>query len=111
MKVLGSVEGSSSAPPYSNPNATAKAKVEVAEYIKERHTKQNPYAYWKNPENAARFPILRSLAYAYLSAPATSTESERMFSGAGLIYSIHRQSMSDRTLQKLLFLHMNVDLI
>ncbi|KAH7696135.1 Protein F53G12.11 [Aphelenchoides avenae] len=94
-----------------DPNATAKAQVEVAEYFKERPTKGDPYAYWSKTENVARFPVLRSLARQYLAAPAGSVESERVFSGASAIFSDDRQSLSDNTLQRLLFLYSNVDLI
>ncbi|KAH7714639.1 zinc finger BED domain-containing protein 4-like protein [Aphelenchoides avenae] len=94
-----------------DPNATAKAQVEVAEYFKERPTKGDPYAFWSKPKNVARFPVLHSLARQYLAAPPGSVESERVFSGASAIFSDDRQSLSDNTLERLLFLYSNVNLI
>ncbi|XP_048849254.1 zinc finger BED domain-containing protein 4-like [Brienomyrus brachyistius] len=40
----------------------------------------NPLVYWKN--NHGRFPDLGKMARKYLSAPCTSTDSERLFSAA-----------------------------
>ena len=49
-------------------------------------TSGDPYAFWKG-ENAVKWPLLTKLATKFLSAPATSAESERLFSTAGLIVS------------------------
>ena len=66
----------------------------------------NPYKYWE--EQRVAFPVLRSLAKRYLTAPSTSAESERMFSTGTVIYNHLRQSMTAPTFQMLLFLSRNM---
>lgn len=53
---------------------------------------ENPVKWWK--ENEVRFPILAMLAKSYLSVPATSTPSERLFSVAGNIVTKKRASLT-----------------
>ena len=57
-----------------------KAKVEVAGFMAEKLSREHPSDYWSKPDVSARFPVLKSLARQYHSAPATSAESERWFS-------------------------------
>ena len=44
----------------------------------------NPFKWWTL--NLKSYPLLSTLARKYLSAPPTSVASERVFSGAGIIY-------------------------
>ena len=67
----------------------------------------DPYQFWTG-ENAIKWPLLTRLASKYLSAPATSAESERLFSTAGLIADDLRKSLLPGNLEKLLFLHHNM---
>ncbi|XP_077315552.1 RUN domain-containing protein 1 isoform X1 [Lithobates pipiens] len=66
---------------------------------------ENPLKWWK--ENEKRFPILAMLAKSYLSVPATSTPSERLFSVAGNIVTKKRASLTSEHVDMLTFLHCN----
>ncbi|XP_077308604.1 E3 SUMO-protein ligase ZBED1-like [Lithobates pipiens] len=67
---------------------------------------ENLLKWWK--ENEKRFPILAMLAKSYLSVPATSTPSERLFSVAGNIVTKKRASLtSAEHVYMLTFLHCN----
>ena len=45
----------------------------------------NPFKWWAL--NLKSYPLLSTLARKYLSAPPTSVASQRVFSGAGIIYA------------------------
>nr|XP_061819122.1 E3 SUMO-protein ligase ZBED1-like [Nerophis lumbriciformis] len=66
---------------------------------------ENPLKWWK--EHQARFPNLAMLARSYLSVPATSTPSERLFSAAGNIVNKKRTSLTPEHVDMLTFLHYN----
>ncbi|KAK0417605.1 hypothetical protein QR680_013104 [Steinernema hermaphroditum] len=87
-------------------DAKLKAKQELDEYFSTPPNPQSdPYEFWASPASEIKFPLLRSLACCHFSAPATSAESERLFSAAGLTISDLRTNLLDETLAKLLFLH------
>jgi hypothetical protein len=54
--------------------------------------------------------LLAKLAHRSFTAPATSAESERLFSSAGLILSDLRSRLKAENVEKLLFLHHNLKL-
>uniref|UniRef100_A0A6P4EHV1 Uncharacterized protein LOC108042390 n=1 Tax=Drosophila rhopaloa TaxID=1041015 RepID=A0A6P4EHV1_DRORH len=65
----------------------------------------DPLEYWKQHEQ--EMPQLAISAKQGLCIPATSTESERMFSKAGLTISDRRASLKPKTVNILLFINKN----
>nr|CAD2209438.1 unnamed protein product [Meloidogyne enterolobii] len=68
-------------PSPSELNVRQRAEVEVNDYL---HTKKlplgaDPFSYWFS-QNAIKWPMLSKLSTKLLSAPASSSESERVFS-------------------------------
>ncbi|XP_030075314.1 zinc finger BED domain-containing protein 4 [Microcaecilia unicolor] len=82
---------------------------QLAAYLKEpcvpRST--NIFGYW----HCSQFPSLEPAASKYLSAPPTSTASERLFSSAGQLYAERRSTLPDENVEKLLFLSYNIRLL
>ncbi|XP_019895134.2 E3 SUMO-protein ligase ZBED1-like isoform X1 [Musca domestica] len=68
-------------------------------------TESDPLEYWRY--NANDMSSLKICATRYLCIPATSTESERMFSKAGLIISDRRTCLKSKNVDILLFLNKN----
>ena len=66
-----------------------------------------PLAWWKTHQK--RFPKLAELAKKYLSIPATSSSSERVFSAAGSIVNPKRSSLQPENVDLLVFLYKNRD--
>uniref|UniRef100_A0A1X7V9Y7 HAT C-terminal dimerisation domain-containing protein n=1 Tax=Amphimedon queenslandica TaxID=400682 RepID=A0A1X7V9Y7_AMPQE len=71
--------------------------------------KSNPLLYWKKHKDAR--PILASLALRYLTCPASTIASERLFSAAGYSLTDSWNHLSPDKLDKLLFLHCNLKLV
>lgn len=78
----------------------------IAETPIERN--QNPLQYWR--VNQARFPALAQTARKYLSAPCTSTDSERLFSSASNVLDSKRNRLHCEKAEKLLFIKKNLPL-
>jgi hypothetical protein len=72
------------------------------------HQTTDPIAFWKGVQS--RYSLLAPLAARYLSIPATSVPSERLFSTAGLVVSKLRASLSPEMVANLLFLNKNADM-
>jgi hypothetical protein len=81
-------------------------------YLEERipNDLKSAKAFWNNTVKSCEYPHLKLIAKQFLSAPASSCESERLFSAAKLIFSDLRTKLSKENFQKLLFLHNNVGL-
>ncbi|XP_051999904.1 zinc finger BED domain-containing protein 4-like [Xyrauchen texanus] len=62
--------------------------------------------WWK--KNARLYPLLSSIAKAYLSTPATSVPSERVFSSAGDIVNVQRSQLLPENVDMLIFLKKNM---
>lgn len=69
----------------------------------------NPLDYWR--ANKDRFPLLARIARRYLSAPSTSTDSERLFSAASHVLNEKRNRLSCQKAEQLLFLKRNLPLL
>ena len=65
--------------------------------------KENPLRWWS--DNQRSFPSLVSLVKRYLSIPATSVPSERLFSKAGEITSLKRNRLKSKSVDMILFLN------
>jgi len=80
----------------------------VNDYFREakQKTKADPYVYWE--ANSHKWPLLGNAVQKFFCTPATSSESERLFSTAGLISNDLRKRLSAENLAKLLFLHHNL---
>ena len=68
-----------------------------------------PLYWWK--ENNKRFKSLAELGKVYLSVPATSVPSERVFSAAGLTVNRLRSSLSPEHVNMLVTMHCNSDMV
>lgn len=80
---------------------------EISSYIKLRQIDilEDPLKWWDLNKN--NFPILSQLAQKYLSIPATSVPSERLFSDAGNHISARRTQLSPDLVNQILFLKRN----
>ena len=89
----------------------ADATVEVNQYIKIKNIerKENAIEWWKS-KGATTYTSLQHLAKKYLSVPATSVPSERLFSKAGELISKKRNRLKDKNIDMYLFLNKNLNL-
>ncbi len=63
----------------------------------------NPLEWWR--KNKVKFPTVAKLARKYLTLPASSVASERMFSLAGNIVSESRNRLADDAIKDIVFCH------
>jgi len=88
-----------------------KKEHEVLSYLDENEISliNDPLKWWN--ENKNRYPNVAKLATLILCIPATSVESERIFSKAGLIINASRASLSSKVADELIFIsHNNIKL-
>ena len=57
------------------------------------------FDWWLKPKQRTQFPLLSRMAVDIYSISATSSEAERVFSGANYTVSDHRNSLKSRTLE------------
>jgi hypothetical protein len=69
---------------------------------KEDRSYNNPLEWWMI--KAQQFPLLSEIAIRYLCIPATSAQSERVFSSAGLKIAKERSRLDPATANELVFL-------
>lgn len=68
--------------------------------------KSDPLDWWK--VNAVKYPKLGKLVWKYLSAPATSVPSERLFSEVAAISDARRSRLKPEKVETILFIRGNV---
>ena len=90
---------------YTNTNTEEEDEVSRYAKLRDIRVKDDPLAWWLN--NRDNFPILTHLARKYLSIPATSVPSERLFSDAGNHISAKRTRLAPDLVNKVLFLKRN----
>ena len=78
---------------------------ELERYHAEPFCKANPLDWWKERESI--FPVLSMMAKVYLSFPASSVSSERIFSLAGNIVNKKRTLLHHENVDMLIFLNKN----
>jgi hypothetical protein len=64
-----------------------------------------PFAWWA--ANKAQYPILHQIAMKYLSIPATSVPSERLFSDANNLVTYQRTRLDSSVINQIMFLKRN----
>lgn len=91
----------------STPTSDLLFKNEINNYINDVVLSRNecPFIWWK--ENQLIYPNLYVIARKYLSLPATTVPSERIFSNAGDICSSHRSRLLPQNAELLIFLKAN----
>lgn len=70
---------------------------------------EDPLTWWKSKQT--QYPNLSQIARRYLCIPCTSVPCERLFSDAGNVITKKRASLDPETVEKLMFLYENSDLI
>ena len=68
--------------------------------------KKDPLGYWRYKKE--RYPALAKVARKYLSAPCTSTDSERLFSAASHVLDAKRNRLKCDKAEMLLFIKKNL---
>ena len=86
-----------------------KIQNEIWNYVEEREAElmMNPLDWWRI--NEKKYQNLSRLAKLILCVPATSVQSERIFSKAGFIVNSLRASLSSDLVDKLIFLSHNME--
>ncbi|KAL0870644.1 hypothetical protein ABMA27_005601 [Loxostege sticticalis] len=87
------------------------AASELDHYLSTARAARNtdPYKWWGC--NRGHYPILSKVSAKYISTPASSIYSERLFSEAGLIYEKKRSRLNADRAEKMAFLHHNLPIL
>ncbi|CAG5041248.1 unnamed protein product [Parnassius apollo] len=82
----------------------------IINYIKEKRIglQEDSLLWWKM--NPKYFELYRAVRQ-YLSAPPSSVPSERLFSGAGIVYDELRNRLSGETASKIIFVKFNLPIV
>uniref|UniRef100_A0A1A8RC75 HAT C-terminal dimerisation domain-containing protein n=1 Tax=Nothobranchius rachovii TaxID=451742 RepID=A0A1A8RC75_9TELE len=107
-KTLGAFFKKSVPTPGPDQSEEAKIETELATYLllPEVDPDTDPLQWWKS--NTSNFSRLSHLAKKYLSIPATSAPSERLFSVAGGVVTCSRACLKPEAVDRLIFLAKNV---
>ena len=91
------------------PEESGSVEAMVEEYVRSPCLPQesDPLAFWKAPENNARFSQMAKLASNYLCIPASSAPVERLFSITGKVFCPDRCRLNDELFQELMFIKCN----
>lgn len=83
-------------------------KQEIATYVQTPHLgrEQSAVDWWRSKTGV--FPKLAFLARRYLSLPASSIESERLFSTCGAVADSRRSSLLPENVAMIIFLNKNL---
>ena len=84
-------------------NDKSAIEVELSRYTESQRCERmtDPLTWWK--KNEINYPNIAKMAKKYLSIPATSVPSERLFSKAGEIVSARRASIKSKNVDMILF--------
>lgn len=82
------------------------AELELANYLSMPMTLQDSLMWWKT--NKHMFPLLTRTARKWLSVNATSTASERVFSGCGVALTAKRSKMNGSSLKSQIMIKQNM---
>ncbi|VDP18319.1 unnamed protein product [Heligmosomoides polygyrus] len=89
--------------------AGTRALAELEDYLSQDPSfATDPYEFWQNEVNSAKYPLIKKLASKYLSAPGISVDCQAVFSQLELLNGDLRKNWEPEELDKLLFLHHNI---
>ncbi|WKX93906.1 hypothetical protein Q1695_011289 [Nippostrongylus brasiliensis] len=89
--------------------ASTRALAELDDYLlHDPSFATDPYEFWQNEVNSAKYPLIKKLATKYLSPPGISLECQAVFSQLELFNGDLRRNWERDELERLLFLHHNI---
>ena len=108
-RLLGEKFGGSSAAGSGSVSSEDQAQAELARYKAEPQSPLDhcPLQWWRDHQTI--YPLLSKLTRKYLCLPSTSVPSESLFSTAGIIVNEKRATLDPHSVDKMVFLHDNLD--